>query len=257
MHLPSAFYSILIAAVPQLQTPQQSTLDPQPQPQPPSPHLAFSETPLELSPAASEILNIPTRNESTVLARRLLAKSKAGVLSTIFPPNISSPYVPHAVAHTPIGLPEYIASCEEPSGNPTILALTISTSTRNAVAGSNVSLAVSWWDEYVKLTGAEPWSTANLPRASLVGYLEEIPQEEVDEKRIVSCFTGVHGDSRWWLPGDDHAAHRGIWMRLVVEQIYWIGGFGDRAFIGWFEPEVWRGISKEEWQAVRLPGEKD
>lgn len=254
MYLPSALYSLLITAIPQLETLQQP--NPVPQPQPPSPHLAFSETPLDLSPAASSLLNIPTRNESTILARRLLAKSRTGVLSTIFPQNISSPYIPHAVAHTPIGLPDYIASCEEPSGNPTLLALTISTSTRNSVAGSNVSLAISWWDEYVKLTGAEPRSAANLPRASLLGYLEEIPREEVEHKNIVSCFTGVHGDSKLWLPGDDHAAHRGIWMRMVVEQIYWIGGFGDRAFIGWFEPEVWRGVEKAEWEAVRLPGEK-
>lgn len=198
---------------------------------------------------------IPTRNESTVLARRLLAKSRAGVLSTIFPANISSPYVPHAVANTPIGLPDYIATCED-SGNPTLLALTISTSTRNAVGGSNVSLAISWWDEYVKLTGAEPWSAANLPRASLVGYLEDMTQHEIDKMDVVKCFTSVHGDSKWWLPGDKNAAHAGVWMRLVVEEIYWIGGFGDRAFIGWFEPDVWRSVTKKDWEAVSLPGEK-
>ncbi|KAK5941752.1 hypothetical protein PMZ80_005703 [Knufia obscura] len=255
MYLPTALYSLLATAIPHLQAPQQPIANPQPQP--PSPHLAFTETPLDLSPTASSLLNIPTRNESTILARRLLAKSTTGILSTIFPQNITSPYIPHAVAHTPIGLPEYIASCEEPTGNPTLLALTISTSTRNALAGSNVSLSISWWDEYVKLTGAEPWSAANLPRASLVGWLEEIPREEVEEKGIVGCFTGVHGDSRMWLPGDEHAAHRGVWMRMVVEQVYWIGGFGDRAFIGWFEPEVWRGVKQGEWRGVRLPGEKE
>lgn len=81
-------------------------------------------------------------------------------------------------------------------------------------------------------------------------------KEEVDEANVVSCFTGVHGDSRWWLPGDKGAAHQGLWMRLVVEQVYWIGGFGDRAFIGWFDPEVWRAVTVEDWEAVRLPGEK-
>ena len=86
--------------------------------------------------------------------------------------------------------------------------------------------------------------------------MEEIPQDEVRSKNIVKCFTRNHADAKWWLPGDDNSPHRGIWMRMVVEEIYWIGGFGDRAFIGWFDPEVWRGVSEEEAQAVRLPGEK-
>ena len=45
-------------------------------------------------------------------------------------------------------------------------------------------------------------------------------------------------------------------MRMVVEEIYWIGGFGDRSYIGWFDPEEWKRITKEEWEQVRLPGEK-
>lgn len=235
MHLPLTLLSLLSAV---LASP------------PPSPQHILTDS--SLLPNG---FNIPTRNESTILARRLLARSRAGVLSTIFPSNISSPYVPHAVANTPIGLPDYIATCED-TGNPTLLALTISTSTRNAVAGSNVSLAISWWDEYTKLTGAEPWSAANLPRASLVGYLEEMTDSEIERADVVKCFTGVHGDARWWLPGDKGAAHAGVWMRMVVEEVYWIGGFGDRAFIGWFEPEVWRAVTRREWEAVRLPGEQ-
>lgn len=249
MQLPLALISLL-----HLILPLQASPAPAPVPNPPSPQSILTNSP-NPEPQSSGF-RIPTRNESTVLARRLLAKSRTGVLSTTFPSNISSPYVPHSVANTPIGLPDYIASCEEPSGNPTLLALTISTSTRNAVAGSNVSLALSWWDEYTKITHSEPWSAANLPRASLIGYLEEMTAEEARRADVVSCFTGVHGDSRWWLPGDDHAAHRGIWMRMVVEEIYWIGGFGDRAFIGWFEPKVWRSVTKDQWEAVRLPGEK-
>lgn len=164
---------------------------------------------------------IPSRYESTVLARRMLAKSGTGVLSTVFPKSHLPPYVPFGVATTPIGLPDYIASCEEPTGNPTLLALRISTSTRNAVAGSNVSLALSWWDSYVELTGQPYWSTANLPRASLIGYLEEMSAEDVKKGNIVDCFVDKHYDAGWWLPGDKTSPHRGVWMRLVVQEIYW------------------------------------
>lgn len=198
---------------------------------------------------------IPTRYESTVLGRRLLALSRTGVLSTIFPNEISSPYVPASVNNTPIGLPDYIASCEEPTGNPTILALKISTSTRNSVAGSNVSLALSWWDEYVRITHHEPWSSANLPRLSMIGYLEGIPLKQAEENGIVDCFVDVHKDARFWLPGDNSSPHAGLWMRMVVQEVYWIGGFGDRNFIGWFDPQQWHSISVEDWKQVRLPGE--
>ena len=202
---------------------------------------------------------IPTRYESTVLARRLLALSPTGVISTIFPPsNHSSPdaqaNVPKSVASTPIGLPEYLAACED-TGNPTLLALAISTSTRNAMAGSNVSLALSWWDSYVKRTNHEPWSAANLPRASLIGYLEEMSDKEVEENEIMECYTAIHRDSRLWLPGDKKAAHSGMWMRMVVEEVYWIGGFGDRAYIGWFDMQEWKRIRRDDWKDVRLPGE--
>jgi len=198
----------------------------------------------------------PSRYESAVLGRRLLALSKTGVLTTVFPENITSERTPSDVAQTPIGLPEYIASCEEPSGNPTVLSLTISTSTLNAEAGSNVSLSLSWWDEYVHLTHHQPWSTANLPRLSLVGYLEEIPQQEAKKKDIPACFTRVHGDSVMWLPGKKWAAHEGLWTRIVVKEVYWIGGFGDRNYIGWLDPEEWHAVTAEEWQKVKLPGEK-
>ncbi|KAH0846580.1 hypothetical protein FOPE_12112 [Fonsecaea pedrosoi] len=203
-------------------------------------------------------MSIPSRYYSTVLGRRLLALSSHGVLTSVFPSNLSAPGhgPPENVADTPIGLPEYIASCEEPSGNPTILSLKISTATRNAAAGSNVSLSLSWWDEYIHLTGKSPWALANLPRLSLTGYLEEIDDDDTDPKALETCFVRKHRDSVMWLPGRKWAAHESIWTRLVVTQAYWIGGFGDRNYIGWFDPEEWRSVKKEQWEAVRLPGEK-
>ena len=212
---------------------------------------------------AQESSKIPSRYTSTLLARRLLALSPTGVLSTIFPPSLthslpteihvfSSP--PSSVASAPIALPDYLADCED-SGNPTLLALSVSTSTRNAIAGSNVSLSISWWDTYSHLTHHDPWSAANLPRASLIGYLEEMSEEDIKLNDIIACYTGVHRDSRLWLPGDSSAPHEGVWMRMIVQEVYWIGGFGDRNFIGWFDVKEWRDVRKEDWEKVKLPGE--
>lgn len=209
---------------------------------------------------------IPSKHYSTILGRRLLGLSTTGVLTTVFPSEMSGKeyaHTPAGVNATPIGLPEYIASCEEDSseegngnGNPTLLALRVSTSTKNALAGSNASLALSWWDEYSKRGARRPaWSQANLPRLSITGYLEEIPAETVVAAGIEACFTAVHRDSVMWLPGRKWAAHQGLWMRLVVREVYWIGGFGDRNYIGWFDRDDWAAITRDEWESVRLPGE--
>ncbi|KAL2161255.1 hypothetical protein VTH06DRAFT_8475 [Thermothelomyces fergusii] len=200
---------------------------------------------------------------------------------------------PPGLGGLPYGLMEYIADCEE-VGNPTILAVSVGTTFQNAAAGSNVSLAVQWtpphpparrikkagggWLSSLGLglsrTKAEededgedeerdislPYSAANLPRFSLLGHLEPIPggDDRSDEDgvgaRLARCFVKAHPDARYWLPGNRiHEAH---FVRLVVERVYWVGGFGDRAYIGWIPVEEWRNVTREEWQKVRLPGEK-
>ena len=216
----------------------------------------------------------PTRYESTVLARRLLALSKTGVVSTVFPSlhdssslsshpqaSISDPNaIPSILSHLPIGQPEYISDCPTSAsplgGSPVLIALDVEITTQNARAGSNVSLSVSWWDEYTKLVGKENWAVADLPRVSVVGWLEELSAEDVEEAGVKECFLKAHHDAKLWLPGDKNAAHGGRWMRIVPEAVYWIGGFGNRHWIGWFDVEEWRGVKREEWEGVRLPGEK-
>ena len=68
------------------------------------------------------------------------------------------------------------------------------------------------------------------------------------------CFLEKHPDAEAWTPGNK--IHESYWARLVVEEVYWIGGFGDRAYIGWIGEGVWRNITMEEVEAVRLPGEE-
>ncbi len=197
---------------------------------------------------SSSSYKIPTIHESAVLARRILHLTPFGTLSTIFP---SSPQTseqrPTDVGGTPIGLMDYIADCEG-SGDPTILSISIATSFKNVAAGSNISLSLTWTPP------TPPYSPASLPRFALLGYLEPITEEEVQTQDIATCFTKSHPDAKWWLPGNE--IHHSEWVRLVVEEVYWVGGFGDRAYIGWIPIEEWRNVTKEEWKSVTLPGEK-
>jgi hypothetical protein len=157
-----------------------------------------------------------------------------------------------------IGLMEYISDCEA-TGNPTLLSVDIATSFKNAAAGSNVSLQVQWTPPYVPRSNPYhkptplPYSAANLPRFSLIGYLEKIDDDSVEQLQLVECFANVHPDARLWMPGN--RIHHSEWARIVVQEVYWVGGFGDRNYIGWIPVEEWRNVTKEEYEGIRLPGE--
>ena len=233
------------------------------------------------TPASNHALRIPTSYESAVLGRRILALTPIGTLSTVFPKDKedssdgagAEERRPAGLAGMPYGLMEYVADCGgDDIGNPTILAIGIGTTFKNAAAGSNVSLALqwtpphppskriksktsrrSWLLSYLGLASnanddddhrdiALPYSAANLPRFSLLGHLERIEGGDdrdglLEGARLATCFVRVHPDAKYWLPGN--RIHESHFVKLVVEQVYWVGGFGDRAYIGWIPVEEW------------------
>lgn len=215
-------------------------------------------------------LTTPDWPTTHLLARRLLAVTTTGTLSTVYTQNNRN----SELIGVPIGLPDYFADCaheENPTlldllgpGNPLILALHLGTTFRNTKAGSNVTLSIDWWDRSAD-DGTLDNSPAALPRLALLGWLEPLPAALPDDtkKAIEKCFMSAHPESKFWLPGRPDAAHTGYWARLVVEKALWIGGYGDRAKIGWLNPQVWKSITKngndddEGWDDVRLPGEKE
>ncbi|KAJ5887416.1 hypothetical protein N7495_007457 [Penicillium taxi] len=219
----------------------------------------------------------PSWFTSTLMARRLLALSPSGVISTVFPDSVS-PRTPPSMAGLPIGLREYIADCEGAlpdglshgeNGDPTVLGLGIGTTFRNIQAGSNVSLQLDWWDHLDQagpVYPGLPLSPAALPRVTLFGYLEPLPSlSDRAAVQLEKCFLTSHPDAKAWLPGNSRSPHSSFWARLVVTQAYWIGGFGDVQQIGWINISDWKGIRRYEsggrdrrgWKDVRLPGEHD
>ncbi|KAH7090549.1 pyridoxamine 5'-phosphate oxidase-domain-containing protein [Paraphoma chrysanthemicola] len=212
----------------------------------PSPQRLFTNPSKEDSHAYS----IPTVHESAVQARRILRLESIGTLSTVFPTTPhSTEQRPLDVSGAPIGLMDYFGDCEPSTGNPTILAITIATSFKNVDAGSNITLSLRWHPQ------DSQWrSPASLPRFSLVGRLEDLSPEDVTKNLVPACYIGYHKDAAWWLPGN--RIHQSKWVRLVVEEVYWIGGFGDRAYIGWIPLEEWQSVTPEEIESISLPGEK-
>ncbi|KAJ5249234.1 hypothetical protein N7468_000685 [Penicillium chermesinum] len=201
----------------------------------------------------------PSWFTSTLLARRLLALSSSGVVSTTFPdPVPSSAHAPSSVAGLPIGLREYTADCNsflpehlsnDDNGDPTILALRVATTFKNINAGSNLSLELDWWD-HIDQAGPVypglPRSPAALPRVTLFGYLEALPPlTDEAATRLEQCFLQAHPDAKVWLPGASGSPHSSFWARLIVTHAYWIGGFGDVQQIGWMNVTEWKGIRRE------------
>jgi hypothetical protein len=219
------------------------------------------------SPETSNGFRIPTPHESTIMARRMLRLESIGTVSTVFPSqdkHLSSSSAVHStenrpndVAGSPLGLMEYFADCEPTTGNPTILAVSIANTYKNAAAGSNVTLSFRWHapQSYYRTPPYAAHSPAALPRVALTGYLESMSEEDVKKGGIESCFLKYHPEARIWVPGNDiHSSH---WTRLVVKELYWFGGFGDRAHIGWLDPADWRSITEGDIDGMRLPGEQE
>ncbi|KAJ5638185.1 hypothetical protein N7490_008064 [Penicillium lividum] len=241
-----------------------------------------------LHPSDPVTLSRPSWFTSTLLARRLLAKSPSGVISTIFPTESSSSSTPNTVAGLPIGLREYISDCDaalpknlnptnKEEGNPTILALRVATSFKNIGSNSNFSLELDWWDHLDQagpVYPGLPLSSAALPRVTLFGYLDPLHSESGSGEGegegqalgdLEECFLSSHPDAKVWLPGKAGSPHSSFWARMVVTHVYWIGGFGDVQQIGWIDLNEWKGIGRYRsevgdgrgWEDVRLPGEEE
>ncbi|KAL8295761.1 hypothetical protein RB597_009163 [Gaeumannomyces tritici] len=255
-------------------------------PMSPAPASEFLFSNPDPATAVSSGFKIPTSYESAIMARRILALAPFATFSTVFPSDKDG-----GIGGAPVGLTDYIADCEDDSvGNPTILELHIGTSFRNVRSGSNISVSLAWVPPYPpsrrirsapsspsllsaledslrSLLGLsrrheeqagegrpdpQPYSGANLPRFSLLGYLEKIEPSKV--AGVTTCYVGTHPDAKYWLPGNP--IHEAEWVRLVVTKVYWIGGFGDRAYIGWIPVDEYSKVTRDEWEAIRLPGEK-
>ena len=198
-------------------------------------------------PPTTAAYKIPSIHESAIQARRILHLESIGTLSTIFPSRGAAAPAPlenrpSDVSGAPIGLMDYFGDYEPGTGDPTILAISIATSFKNVASGSNITLSLRWHPPYA--SSRRPYSAAALPRFSLVGRLEEINDDVVREAGVAACFVGYHPDAVAWLPGN--RIHESRWVRLVVEEVYWIGGFGDRAYIGWIPVDEWRNVTREE-----------
>ncbi|KAF3354750.1 hypothetical protein VdG1_07236 [Verticillium dahliae VDG1] len=172
---------------------------------------------------------------------------------------------------------DYVADCES-EGNPTILAINIATTFQNIRAGSNLSVSVRWTPPYPpvnRMMMAAPHHRGHAIGPAGRSWLQRARDYLFSQGPASSSCSASsshdndgekcqsHDDEHtrglprdtYWLPGN--RIHASEWARLVVTSVYWVGGFGDRAYIGWLPVDDWHSITRDEWEAVELPGERE
>ncbi|KAI3404584.2 hypothetical protein KGF56_002629 [Candida oxycetoniae] len=140
----------------------------------------------------------------------------------------------------PVSSMEYYADCDG-DGDPYWLVIDVGGPNQNIVKGSPFSFTIRDgdhpdWDEVSEeYPGKRKGSNAGSPRVQLFGKLEYINfLNPFDPKRVLleKCFLERHPDAAMWLPGNVVSPHKSHWVKIKVESVYMIGGFGDIAYLG-------------------------
>ncbi|KAI0464805.1 hypothetical protein LJB42_000014 [Komagataella kurtzmanii] len=137
----------------------------------------------------------------------------------------------------PVSFVEYYTDCFN-DGNPLMLLVDISTSQKNIAEGSPYSLSIKVGDHQLtdkKVNGKYPGetfkSTAGSPRVSITGKLHDVTEQVSHNISVTKCFVERHHDSLFWIPGKE-VAHSSKWWKFNVDSVYFVGGFGNMAYIG-------------------------
>ena len=79
-----------------------------------------------------------------------------------------------------------------------------------------------------------------------------LPEDE-DQNPVQSCFLRKHPDARLWTPGNK--IHESFWMRFEISSVFWVGGFGNVAYIGWIPVEMYQAVDiTREFEAEEKGG---
>ncbi|QOU19637.1 hypothetical protein BRETT_003788 [Brettanomyces bruxellensis] len=150
----------------------------------------------------------------------------------------------------PVGFVEYYADCQQ-DGEPVMLMIGISSSNKNIAAGSNASLTIRVGDHQPgdrvdpHYIGKVPHSVAGSPRLNLKGQFINYKPTHSEQEYFVSR----HHEAISWFPGNP--IHDSYWVKFKVESIYFVGGFGDRAYIGEIPAEMY--LTAKPFPSRKIP----
>lgn len=179
---------------------------------------------------------IPSKEEGAVVARTLVNRESMMSMNTI------------SQSGTDKGLPkssmEYYVDCDG-DGDPYWLVVDIGSPFRHISEGSSFSVSIRVGDhpqnDYVnpEYPGGIVLSPMGSPRVNLMGEFQDVAKDPKLLLKLRECFLERHPDSKWWLPTNVVLPHKTHWVKIIVKDVYMVGGFGDRAYIGSIDDETY------------------
>ncbi|KAJ3001896.1 hypothetical protein HKX48_002632 [Thoreauomyces humboldtii] len=174
--------------------------------------------------------------DSAPLARRLLASSTLGDVSTIM--TAADPFPD--LQGSPFSTPEYIADDCTGTGNILLYLVTWGTHAQNIHSDPRVSISIS----HPNFTLPDPTDSRGSldePRMAVLGSAAPVRDHDGKEGREAArrCFFQRHPDAETF-------PHRSEVYRVETRVVRWIGGFGDRHFNGWIDGRTWRRGNHED-----------
>lgn len=186
---------------------------------------------LSLMSTETELMEarLPNKEEGAEVARTLVSRESMMNVNTI------------SQSGSDKGLPEssmeYYVDCDG-DGDPYWLIVDIGSPFRHISEGSEFTASIRMGDhplnDYVnpRYPGGIALSPMGSPRVNLKGKLKEVPKDPEKQLKLRNCFLERHPDSKWWLPSNLILPHKTHWAKIIVSDVYMVGGFGDRAYIG-------------------------
>ncbi|TPX30079.1 hypothetical protein SmJEL517_g06265 [Synchytrium microbalum] len=168
-----------------------------------------------------------TEKEAALAARQLLNSTIHAELVTI----VSNTEKPDLNGF-PFGSLEYITpDCTSNNGDVIMYLADISVEGEDVQRdGERVSVTIRDLTYYRDTDGPGVMDRARL---SLLGTIAPIADDQV--KDVESCFFKIHPDAAYWK-----YAHVFRMWRLTPKEIYWVGGFGSRHYIGWISVDLYQ-----------------
>ncbi|KNC96756.1 uncharacterized protein SPPG_07963 [Spizellomyces punctatus DAOM BR117] len=175
--------------------------------------------------------------QAAPLARQLVSLSKIGELATVMAPGVRA-----GRKHYPFSTPEYVSDECPSSGSPLLYLVTWGTHARNVRASPHAS--VSFRHPNFTLTPPDSRGELDEARVSLLGDLVRVEGDD-EIKKAQECFFARHPDAKEF-------PHHSAFYRLEVQDVRWIGGFGDRHFNGWIPADLY--LDNPQGSALQMQG---
>lgn len=170
--------------------------------------------------------------ESGKLSRELTRAAYYGTLSTIQTEAAGS----GSVYNYPYGSVADVADEEPSTGRPLLLLSDLERNVVNLKQNPRMSIEfITLPETLAQLNNPDLYDVMTKPRTTLMGQLEPVPEDELEASK--TTYLKKHPESAAWINFSDFTLYR-----MVVEDVYVVGGFGNDHYIGWIAPEQYLSV---------------